>query len=86
MRTIANCDTDFQARLIQGYLENEGIPSVLLNEYINSTIPFPYASSMFAVQVAVSEENYEKALRIIESIDLNAGADVDFDDDAGAEN
>ena len=86
MRTIANCDTDFQARLIQGHLENEGIPSVILNEYINLTIPVPNASNMFAVQVAVNEENYEKALRIIESIDLNVGADVDFDDDADTEN
>ena len=86
MRTIANCDTDFQARLIQGYLENEGIPSVMLNDYTNSPIPFPYAPNMLAIQVAVSEENYEKALRIIESIDLNAGANVDFDDDADTEN
>ena len=79
MRTVVNCDTDFQAKLIQGRLENEGIPSVVLNEYINVVVPAPSASTMFAVQVAVSDEDYEKALRIIESIDIDAVIDANAD-------
>ena len=81
MRTVANCDTDFQAKLIQGRLENEGIQAVVLNEFIHNTWPAATASNMFAVQVAVSDENYEKALRIIESIDIDAITDVDLDAD-----
>jgi hypothetical protein len=65
MRTLIYCESDFEARLIVGRLENEGIRAVVLNEYINNVLPMSGCSDTFAVQVAVNEEDFNRALILI---------------------
>lgn len=65
MRVLINCKNNFEARLIVGRLENEGIMAVSLNEHINTLYPFADNADNFAVQVAVNEEDYNRALDII---------------------
>ena len=65
MRTLIQCENEFEARLIVGRLENEGIRATILNEYIHNVLPLMTGSNTFAVQVAVNEEDYHRALMII---------------------
>ena len=64
MRTLINCENEFEAQLIVGRLENEGIRAVVLNEHIHRIWPMNSFDS-FVVQVAVNEEDYNQAIRII---------------------
>jgi len=66
MRTLIQCDNDFEARLIVGRLENEGIKAVVLNEYIHNVLPY-LNSNADAFSVQVSEEEYDRAFAIIHS-------------------
>ena len=70
MSIITHCENDFEARLIVGRLENEGIRAVILNEHIHDVWPMS-SSSDFAIRVAVNDEDYDKAIRII-SVDTES--------------
>lgn len=67
MKTIKlfTCDDAFQAHVIQGALENEGIVSVLHNENM-SNVMRGYGSEIAGVDVLVYEEDYDKALLLLE--------------------
>ena len=77
MRTLINCENDFEARLIVGRLENEGIKAVVLNGHIHDVWPMS-SSSDFAIRVAVNEEDYNQAIKII-SVDTEPTDDAVID-------
>jgi len=79
MRILTNCENDFEAQLIIGRLENEGIKSVILNEYIHNVLPLSDIDN-FAVQVVVNDEDYNRAIMVI-SVDTDTDGDVDEDID-----
>ena len=64
MRVLTNCENDFEAQLIVGRLQNEGIKAVVLNEYIHNVWPMS-SSDTFALQIAVNDEDYNQAVRVI---------------------
>lgn len=61
---LITCDNSFQANVIKGRLENEGIPCFLKNENFN----FLYGginSNSIGVDIMINEEDLEKAEAII---------------------
>ena len=64
MRTLINCESDFEAQLIVGRLESEGIKAVVLNELVHQILPY-LNNSTDAFSVQVCEEDYNRALQII---------------------
>lgn len=66
MKTVKliTCDDAFQAHVIKGALENEGIASVLHNENM-SVVYRGYGSSIAGVDIFVYEDDYENALRLL---------------------
>lgn len=62
---LITCNDSFQAHLIQGALENEGIASVLHNEHTSDVLR-GYVSTLTGVDVLVYEEDYNAALRLLE--------------------
>ena len=75
MRVLINCENDFEAQLIVGRLQNEGIKAVVLNEYIHNVWPMSSADT-FTLQVAVNEEDYNQAVRAI-SVDADPTEEAD---------
>ena len=75
MKVLIDCENDFEAHLIIGRLENEGIRAVILNEYVHDILPFNSSQYFSAVQVAVNEEDYNRALRVISVDDAPAEDD-----------
>lgn len=69
MKVLITCNDDFEANLIIGRLENEGIKAVALNENMRAIYPF---ANIVGVQVAVCEEDYDRALGIIQVDELMA--------------
>lgn len=67
MKTVRliTCDGAFQARLIQGALENEGIASVLHNEN-TSNILRGFTPTISGVDIFVYEDDYERAMALLE--------------------
>lgn len=62
---LITCDDAFQAHVIQGALENEGITSVLHNEH-TSVVLRGYGSDIAGVDVLVYEDDYDRALLLLE--------------------
>ena len=62
---LITCDDAFRAHLIQGALENEGIPSVIHNEN-TSNVMRGFVSNLSGVDVLVYEADYQKALDLLE--------------------
>lgn len=62
---LITCDDAFRAHLIQGALENEGIPSVIHNENTSSVMR-GFVSNLSGVDVLVYEADYRKALDLLE--------------------
>lgn len=62
---LITCDEAFQARLIQGALENEGIASVLHNENTSNVLR-GYGTTIAGVDVLVYEDDYERAMALLE--------------------
>jgi len=65
MKTLTDCENIFEAQLIVGRLENEGILAVVLNEHVHNIWPFNSSEHFASVQVAVNEKDYDQAIRII---------------------
>ena len=67
MKTVKliTCDDAFQAHVIQGALENEGIASVLHNENMSSVMR-GYVRDVTGVDIFVYEDEYDNALRLLE--------------------
>ena len=64
MRSLITCENSFEAQLIVGRLENEGIMAVVLNEHIHNILPY-FNMQPDAFTVHVREEDYTIALQII---------------------
>lgn len=62
MRTLTYCENEFEANLIVGRLENEGIKAVVLNNAINNIWPLSKSSWLFSTKVAVNEEDFNRAV------------------------
>ena len=64
-RKLITCTDDFQARLIQGALENEGIPSALHNENTSNVLR-GFVVNVSGVDIFVYEDDYEAAMALLE--------------------
>ena len=64
VRLIA-CDDSFQANLIKGALENEGIPVILHNEH-TSDVMHGYIREASTVDIFIDERDSERALELLE--------------------
>lgn len=62
---LITCDDAFRAHVIQGALENEGIVSILQNEHTSNVLR-GYGSDIAGVDVLVYEEDYDRALLLLE--------------------
>ncbi len=62
---LLTCDNSFEANLIKGRLENEGIESFLTNE--NITTLMPHLNTLFnsGAQVMIFEKDLERAREIL---------------------
>ena len=67
MRTVrlTTCDDAFQAHVIQGALENEGIASVLHNENTSNVLR-GLVSTISGVDIFVYEKDYSAAMALLE--------------------
>ena len=81
MRTVLliSCDNAIQAHILQGALENEGIPSVLKNEEMGNF--FSYNRAIGGVDILVYERDLERAREILERNAREEGLDEDFEVD-----
>lgn len=70
---LKSCDNSFQAHLLKGKLENEGIPCSLSNENMN-TLYGGINNTFTAVGVYVFEKDYDKAVEIMN--DVNDTKDI----------
>lgn len=61
---LITCNDSFQAHLIKGALENEGITAILYNEH-TSNVLHGYISTI-GVDVLVYESDYEAARQLLE--------------------
>lgn len=59
------CDDSFQANLIKGALENEGIPVILHNEH-TSDVMRGYIREASTVDIFIDERDSERALQLLE--------------------
>lgn len=68
MRTVKliTCNESFQARLIKGALENEGIAVAIHNENTSNVLR-GMPVSITGIDLFVYEDNYEKAMSILEN-------------------
>ena len=66
MKTVrlVTCDDAMQAHILQGALENEGIESVLHNEYFSSIYKCN-VGSIAGVDILVAESDYKRALEVL---------------------
>lgn len=61
MKTIAQCNSLFEAELIKGNLENSGLHPVVFNNTMNSIYPL-VVSDTFYIEVRVPDEEETEAL------------------------
>ena len=76
MRIITYCENDFEAQLIVGRLENEGIRAVVLNSAISRILPLP-GNRFFSAKVAVHDEDFLRAIEVLE-LDESEVAGYDY--------
>lgn len=65
MKTIRYCNDPFEAQVIRGRLEDAGIPACVINENINTVLPYVTAMPDMRVQVVVAEADVERALSLL---------------------
>ena len=62
MERLMSCQNAFEAEVIKGRLESEGIPCVLNNTTMNHV----YGGMCFDIDIMVKEEDLEKARAVLE--------------------
>lgn len=83
MKQVATFREAYQAHILKGVLESEGIPASVQDEQI-ATINWAYSQAIGGVKVNVPDGFYQKALEIIEKINQQGEADEkSFEDEAG---
>lgn len=65
MKTIRYCNDPFEAQVIRGRLEDAGILACVINENINTVLPYATAMPDMCVQVVVAEADVERALSLL---------------------
>jgi len=60
---LTTCNTSFEARVLEGALNNAGIGCIVGNEHMTNM--FGMVSLFSGVDIFVLEEDYEKALEIM---------------------
>jgi hypothetical protein len=68
MRTLASFSQPVEAHLLRLRLENEGITAYLRDEHL-VTFDWLYSNAVGGVKVDVADEDYERALEVLESVD-----------------
>lgn len=58
---LTTCPTDYQAQIIKGILQSEGITCSLINSNFSSLVPMYYGIFGSGVQVKVLERDLERA-------------------------
>lgn len=76
MKTVQYCENGFQAHVTAGMLRDEGIEAAVINERTGSVLPYASAIPDMMVQVVVNDEDYDRALGLVESIRAERSADV----------
>lgn len=64
MKTLISADGPFQANVIKGRLESEGIAAEVINEDMGTLFPYSITDDR-GIRIIVHEEDYEKAMAII---------------------
>lgn len=64
MKIVGIYPDPFEASLARGRLEEAGIEACLLNEYINSVVPYAPPRER-EVKLAVADEDYEAAMEVL---------------------
>jgi hypothetical protein len=75
---LTTCDNAMHAHILQGALENEGIPSMLQNE-LSASVALQGMIGM-GVQILVFEKDLEKAQKIL-AVDEGISTDDDKEGD-----
>jgi hypothetical protein len=70
-KLLISCPNPLDANLVKAGLEDAGIHCSLENENFSSMIPLNYNSQGMGVRVMVADEDYEDALKFIESDNSN---------------
>lgn len=64
-KTILTFTYPHEAHLVKGYLESEGIPTVLRDEMTAQVNNF-YSNAIGGVKIMVSENNFDKGVRVLQ--------------------
>ena len=64
MKTLISADGPFQANVIKGRLESEGIAAEVINEDMGTLFPYSITDDR-GIRIIVHEEDYERAMAII---------------------
>ncbi|TVR77133.1 MAG: DUF2007 domain-containing protein [Chitinophagaceae bacterium] len=64
---LTSCETSFEANLIKGRLENEGIQCFLTNENFNTMMPIFGSISGGGIHLMIHEQDFERAKSIIDT-------------------
>lgn len=70
MKKLQIYDTVFEAEVVRGLLESEGITAVVLNEYTGQVLPFANMTGGgldMSPYIAVANEDFEKACEILQA-------------------
>lgn len=67
---LTTCNTSYEAHLIKGRLEAEGIPSVLTNENM-ANLYSGLISAFTGIDILVNEDDLEQAKEIIGALNNN---------------
>ncbi len=62
-RVVAECNTETEASIIAGAIENEGIPVQIMNRALQSALPMTYTWA--PVQVVVPGDMADEARRFV---------------------
>ena len=76
MRTVQYCENGFQAHVTAGMLHDEGIGAAVINERTGAVLPYASAIPDMMVQVVVADEDYDRALRLVEGVSAGRRSDV----------
>lgn len=60
---VAECNTETEASIIAGAIENEGIPTQIMNRALQSALPMTYTWA--PVQIVVPKEMAEEARKLV---------------------
>ena len=63
MKTIGKYGSSFEANVVKGLLESEGIKAEVLHENLPYYLPF--GGNLSEVELVVSDEDYDQALKIL---------------------